>query len=520
MVSRLQTCEYHDFLHVFETSKTKGLPPSRPCDHAIDLVPNAVKKRFPAYNLNAKEEDELKKFLKEHMERGTIRSSKSEMASPLFFVDKKDGTLRPCQDYRYLNSQTIKNAYPLPLISDLMTKLADAKWFTKFDIQWGYNNIRIKEGDQWKAAFKTPTGLYEPMVMFFGLCNSPATFQNFMNDTFQDLINKNKILVYMDDILIHAKDMRTLIKTTRQVLKIASKNMLHFKPSKCVFHTQSVEYLGHIITPGNIQPDPVKLKGIKDWPTPTTIKQVRSFLGFTNYYRRFIPNYSQLSKSLTDMTRKDTTFQWTPIQQQAFDVIKSKFLEEPILALPDPNKEFHLETDASNNAIGAILRQPHQDPKNPAKTVYLPIAYLSRKLTPAQKNYEIYDKELLAIKLALEEYNYLLLGSKFRTTLYTDHKNITYYRTPQRLTPRQMRTWQYISQFNLLLQHKPGKQLQLADALSRRPDHFERNDLEEKPSDITVFPPSLFQEEEPPPSPFSRYRQHYILPKATAINIH
>ncbi|KAI5115592.1 hypothetical protein M0805_001631 [Coniferiporia weirii] len=196
------------------------------------------------------------------------------MASPFFFVGKKDTSLHACQDYQALNEGTIKNAYPLPLISDLMDKLKNAKYFTKLDLHLGYNNIRIKNGNQWKAAFKTPQGLFEPTVMFFGLCNSPATFQAFMNDTFHFTILEDGTLIYMDNILIPAASLTELHQHTCRILDLCAANDLYCKPEKCLFRVQMVKFLRMIITPDNILMDPVKLSGITDWPTPHTVKQL------------------------------------------------------------------------------------------------------------------------------------------------------------------------------------------------------------------------------------------------------
>jgi hypothetical protein len=225
-----------------------------------------------------------KDFVKENLEKGYIRPLTSPQASPLFFVNKKDGSKRPCQDYRYLNEWTIKNAYPLPLIQDLLDGLQGMKYFTKLDIRWGYNNIRIREGDEWKAAFRAPAGLglYEPTVMFFGLCNSPATFQSIMDAIFAEESALGWLKKYMDDILIAATTKEELEERTLRVLEKLEKNDLYLKPEKCEFCKEEIEYLGFIIAEGKIMMDPKKVAGIADWPVPTTLRQLRSFLGFGN----------------------------------------------------------------------------------------------------------------------------------------------------------------------------------------------------------------------------------------------
>ena len=225
--------EYHEYLDVFDEEKADRFPESRIWDHKIEVKEGFQPKSFKTYNLTPEEQIELDKFLKENSEKGYIRPSKSPMASPFFFVKKKDGKLRPCQDYRYLNDWTIKNAYPLPLITELTDKIKDAKYFTKLDVRWGYNNVRIKDGDQWKAAFKTNRGLFEPTVMFFGMCNSPATFQAMMDSIFHDLIEECIVIIYMDDIFIFAKNPQTLEQNTKRVLQRLRENDLFLKPKKC-----------------------------------------------------------------------------------------------------------------------------------------------------------------------------------------------------------------------------------------------------------------------------------------------
>jgi len=350
--------EYHKFLDVFDKKKADRFPEERIWDHKIKLKDRFVPKSFKNYNLTPIEQVELDKFLKENLEKGYIRPSQSPMASPFFFVSKKDaGKLRPCQDYRYLNEWTIKNAYPLPLISEIIDKLKGARYFTKLDVRWGYNNIQIKKGDEWKAAFKTNRGLYEPMVMFFGMCNSPATFQAMMYSIFDDMISDSLIIVYMDNMFIFEKDLSPLITNTRLVLRQLRDNNFYLKPSKCEFHKMKIEYLGKIIEEGRISMDTSKLKGIQDWPIPFTVKQVRGFLGFGNFYRQFIQNFSDIAQPLNELLKKDRKFVWTPECQSSFDEMKKRFTEEPVLAMPNHSGPFQIEMDASKYATEAVLSQ-------------------------------------------------------------------------------------------------------------------------------------------------------------------
>ena len=377
--------ELMDYQNVFDKKEAERFPESRSWDHAIDLKPEFVPKDCKVYPLSPPEQAKMNEFIDENLAKGYIRPSKSPMASPFFFVSKKNGDLRPCQDYRRLNEGTVKNAYPLPLISELLDQLKGAKYFTKLDVRWGYNNVRIKDGDQWKAAFKTSRGLFEPTVMFFGLCNSPATFQNMMDDIFRDMKSEGWIIIYMDDIFVFTKDLQLNIHYTRKVLQRLKDNDLYLKPEKCAFWVPKVEYLGFIIQENQVAMDPVKVNGIRDWPAPTTVKQLRSFLGFGNYYRRFIFGYGDLTRPLNDLLKKDEEFTWTEERQQAFDTLKSKFTEEPVLRMPDSSKPFVLETDASLFASGAVLRQ--QDSNGD----WHPCGYLSKSFNDTERNYDIWD---------------------------------------------------------------------------------------------------------------------------------
>ena len=279
------------------------------------------------------------------------------MASPFFFVNKKDGKLWPCQDYWYLNDWTIKNSYPLPLISEIMDKLKGTKYFTKLDVHWGYNNIWIRKGDEWKAAFKTNKGLFELTIMFFGMCNSPATFQAMMGNIFVTMIKGKLVIVYMDNILIFTGTKEELTQITRMVLEKLWGNNSFLKAKKCKFYKTKIKYLGMIIKEGRISMDPIEPGGIRDWSIPTMVKQVRSFLGFGNFYRKFISHHSNLARPLNDLTKEDKKIEWTIKCQEAFDILKQQFTKEPILLMPDQAKLFQIESDASKVATGAVLTQ-------------------------------------------------------------------------------------------------------------------------------------------------------------------
>ena len=230
------------------------------------------------------EQEQLDKFLEENLSSGHIRPLKSPMASPFFFIKKKDGSLRPVQDYQKLNEMTVKNKYPLSLIHELIDKLKKSSIFTKFNMRWGYNNVRLKEGDEWKVAFHTNRGLFEPLVMFFGLTNSPSTFQMMMNALFKEEIDQGHVVIYMDDILIFTNDMESHQYWVRRVLQKLQDNNLYLKPEKCFFEKGEVDFLGVLVSKNTIKMDLEKLKALLDWPIPKSKREVQQFLGFCNYY--------------------------------------------------------------------------------------------------------------------------------------------------------------------------------------------------------------------------------------------
>src|SRR5215467_11424153 len=361
-----------------------------------------------------------------------------------------------------------------------MDKLQNAKFFTKLDVRLSYNNVRIREGDEWKAAFKTPFGLFEPTVMFFGMTNSPATFQHMMDTIFRPMLDKDEIIVYMDDILIFAEDQPKLVRRTHQVLQTLLDNDLYLKLEKCEFNKQKLEYLGHIITPGRVEMDPTKLDGIRDWPLPRTTRDVRKFIGFTNYYRRFIHHYSDITKPLNSLLSKKTHFSWNDEANQAFERLKAEFLKQPVLITPDQSKPFEIECDASKYASGAVLSQKDN---NGSKH---PICFLSKSFSPTERRYDIHDRELLAIHRALEEWRHYLEGSPHMVLIKSDHQNLTYWNKPQKVNHQQARWFGFLSRFNFKIEHTPGAKIPIADALSRRPDHVPEND--ENDEEITILP--------------------------------
>lgn len=456
--------EYHDWLDVFSKDSFDELPPHSIWDHEINLREDFVPRHTPkVYHFNKPEDQALADFLKENLKSQRIRPSKSEFQSPVFFVKKKDGSLRLVQDYRELNKGCIRDRYPLPLISELINQLKGAKYFTALDIRWGYNNIRIREGDEWKAAFKTGRGSYEPLVMFFGLSNSPATFQRMMNHIFFDLIMEGRIVVYLDDILIFSEDIDSHRRTVQEVLERLRKHHLYLNPKKCKFHRETIEYLGLIISHNQIEMDPKKVEAVRSWPEPTSKKKLQSFLGFINFYRRFIKDFAKHARPLHQLTGK-TEWKWTAECTKAFNYLVKAITSAPILRMPVDTAQFRVEADSSDFATGAVLEQ-EQDGK------WFPIAYLSKTLNETERNYPIHDKELLAIIRALKEWRYLLEGHPQKILIHSDHKNLEYFRSAQNLSRRQARWADYLERFDFDIKHVSGKRQGKSDGLSRRADY-------------------------------------------------
>src|ERR1700748_2984185 len=324
------------------------------------------------------------------------------MASPVFFIKKKDGSLRFVQYYRKLNVMTVKNTYPLPLISDFMSKVSKAKYFTKLDVRWGYNNVRIKEGDEWKAAFRTNRGLFEPLVMFFGLCNSPATFQTMMNELFKELIDQGVVGVYMDDILVFTETLEEHRSVLWHVLEILADNNLFLKPEKCVFEALEVEFVGLVTSEGKMEMDPVKVAGVKEWPVPEQLVEVQSFFGFVDFYGRFVANFAHIAHPPHALARKDTPWSWTSEHQKAFQDLKDRVTSAPILVQPRVDRPYRLETDSSDYATGAVLSQLGEGEK------WHPVGFYSKSLNEVERTYRIHNKQLLSVIRGLQEWRLLL----------------------------------------------------------------------------------------------------------------
>ena len=316
---------YQDFLPIFEKEAADQLPPHRSYDHAIDLVPGPTPKWGPMFNLSEKELGVLREYLDKMLEQGKIQPSKSPAGAGLMFVPKANGKLRLCVDYRKLNNITIRNSYSLPLMDELRDRVQGAKFFTKLDLRDGYYLIRIKEGDEWKTDFQTRYGHFEYKVMPFGLANALATFQNMINDILREYLDQG-VLAYLDDILIYSKNMDDHVTLVKKVLQRLKENQLAVAAHKSIFHASEVEFLGYMVSQEGLRMSERKVESITTWETPKNIKDIQRFLGFANYYRRFIKNFSALCRPLTDSLKKtDKEFEWTELHQHSFDKLKKAF---------------------------------------------------------------------------------------------------------------------------------------------------------------------------------------------------
>ncbi|GKB17382.1 reverse transcriptase domain-containing protein [Tanacetum coccineum] len=359
-----------------------GLPPVRQVEFQIDLIPRAAPVARTPYRLAPSEMQELSNQLQELTDRGFIRPSTSPWGAPVLFVKKKDGFFRMCIDYRELNKLTIKNCYPLPRIDDLFDQLQGSSVYSKINLRLVYHQLRVREEDIPKTAFRTRYGHYEFQVMPFGLTNAPAVFMDLMNRVCKPYLDKF-VIVFIDDILIYSRNKEEHANHLRIILELLRKEKLYAKFSKCDFWIHIVQFLGHLIDSQGLHVDPAKIEAVKNWTSPTTPTEVRQFLGLAGYYRRFIEGFSKIAKPLTKLTQKNKSYIWGEEQESAFQLLKQKLCEAPILALPEGNDNFVVYCDASLQGLGAVLMQREKV-----------IAYASRQLKPHEENYTTHDLEL------------------------------------------------------------------------------------------------------------------------------
>ncbi|GBG79965.1 hypothetical protein CBR_g30227 [Chara braunii] len=429
--------------------------------HAIEIIPGSSIPKGRIYRMSQGELDELRRQLKELIEKGWIQPIVSPYGFPVLFVPKKkEGTLKMCIDYRGLNAITVKNREPLPRIDDLLDRVQGCRYFSKIDLKSGYHQIAIRPEDQHKIAFQTRYGLYEFVVMPFGLRNAPGTFQHAMNRIFHDYLDKF-VVVYLDDILIFSKTVEEHVAHLDKVLSLLRQHKFKINGEKCEFGRTRILYLGHEISAEGLKPDDAKVASIRDWPRPQSVTEMRSFLGMTGYYRTFVKNYSIVAAPLTDLTRLDTPWEWTDECEAAFRHLKHALTHYEVLQLPDPDKPFIVTTDASQYGIGAVLAQ-QEGPK------LRPVEYMSKKMPSQKLAKSTYEKELYAVYKALTHWRHYLVGRFF--ILRTDHQTLKWMRTQPVLSDALKRWIEVIEQYDFDPQYLKGEYNKVADALSRRPD--------------------------------------------------
>jgi hypothetical protein len=473
--------QYAEFAELGSEDDSRVLADHGPQDLAISLLPGATVPHQPLYNLSRTELELLRKYLDEYLARGWIRHSKSPAGAPILFAKKKDGSMRLCVDYRGLNKVTVKNRHPLPLITESLERLASARFYTKLDVKEAYHRVRIQEGDEWKTAFRTRYGSFEYTVMPFGLTNAPAQFQAYIHQVLAGLVDVSCI-VYLDDILIFSSTEEEHVRQVREVLRRLRDAKLYLKLPKCEWHTQRTEYLGYVVSPEGIEIDQDRVKTIQEWPEPRTVREIRVFIGFMNYYRRFIANFSQLALPLTKLTQKgpeaargghaqrreeSQVLVLNKEAKEAFQKLKDSFLNVPILAHFERDRKTRAEVDASGGAIAGILSQ--FVPDQHGKGQWRPVDFFSRKLVAAEYNYDTHDQELLAIVKSLEHWRQYLEGVHFE--LLTDHQNLKWFMETKTLNHRQVRAYIILSGFDFTINHRPGT-TNPADGPSRRPDYM------------------------------------------------
>jgi hypothetical protein len=470
--------ELKDLAYCFSQQSATNLPPHREgVDLAIDFEPGAPMPFKRPYPMGGRELEVIKKHIDDEQGKGKIRPSKSRIASPVMIAHKPGGGLRICVDYRAVNAITIKNRYPIPQIRETLASFGRAKMFTVLDIIAAFNMLRIKEGDEWKTAFTTRYGTYEYLVVPFGLCNAPAAFQGYINKALFDFLDDGAS-AYLDDVVVYAgEERKEHAAYVRRVIQRLHEHGLPIDILKCKFFVKEVKYLGIIIVAGvGIKMDPEKVQAIQEWAIPQNVKDVLAFLGLCNFYRRFIEAFGSIAFPLTAITKGSNKpkserpkFEWTTDCQAAFDALKHAFMTAPVLRHYDPDLPCTVEADSSDTVTGGQLCQPDEN------GVLHPIAFYSKKMIPAECNYEIYDKELMAIVRAFEEWRPELMGTADPVKVVTDHKGLETFMSTKQLNRRQARWAEFLAGFDFTISYRPGSQNGVADALSRRSQDIDSN---------------------------------------------
>ncbi|GJT88401.1 reverse transcriptase domain-containing protein [Tanacetum coccineum] len=444
-----------------------GLSPTRQVKFQIDLVPSAAPVARAPYRLASSELHELSTQLQELYDKGFIRPSSSPWGASVLFVKKKNGSFRMCIDYRELNKLTVKNRYPLPRIDDLFDQLQGLRVYSKIYLRSGYHQLRVREEDIIKTAFRTRYGHYEFQVMPFRLTNAPAVFMDRMNQVYKPYLDKF-VIVFIDDTLIYSKNKKEHEEHLRLILRLLKKEELYAKFSKCEFWLSKVQFLSHVINSEGIHVDPAKIESIKDWASPKTLTEIRQFLGVVGYYRRFIKSFSKIAKPMMKLTQKSMKFDWSEKAESAFQLLKQKLCSAPILALPEGSENFVVYCDASRKGLGAVLMQKEKV-----------IAYASRQLKIHKKNY----LKLEVVVFALKMWRHYLYGKK--CVVFTDHKSLQHILDQKELNMRQRRWLELLSNYDCEIRYHPGKTNVVADcakilnaqAEARKEENYGTKDL-------------------------------------------
>ena len=459
-------------------------------EHRIDIG-DAKPFKISPYKIAPHKLEAVREEIREMLEKGVIVPSKSPFSSPIVMVPKKDGSNRMCIDYRKLNDLTVKDAYPLPRIGQTIDALQGAGVFSSLDLASGYWQIPVAAEDRHKTAFCTPDGgLYECLKMPFGLTNAPPTFQRNMNDIFKEDLYKH-VLIFLDDVLTFSKTPEEHLEHLEKVFIVLRKAGLRLKPKKCNLFRTEVHYLGHVINKEGIQPDPKKLAAVREWEPPTDVTGVRSFVAFCNYYRKFVQNFAEVARPLYLLTSKGLKFTWTEEHDKAFRTLKKRLLEAPILAFPNFELPFIIDTDASDTALGAVLSQVIDG-------IEYPIAFESRVLTKTEVNYATTKREALGVVQAVQWFRPYIYGSK--CIIRTDHASLQWL-FRQNADGMTFRMVQKLQEYDYQIVHRPGDKHCNADGLSRRPNDVpqwlpgEEDALRGPIPEFTEFDSALFEAE-------------------------
>ncbi|ODM22623.1 hypothetical protein SI65_00212 [Aspergillus cristatus] len=474
LIQQLLPKQYQEYADVFSKAASDELPPRRMNDYRIELEEGKTAESAvgysPLYKQTAEELEAARDYIVDNLNKGFIGPSAAPFASPILMARKPGGGLRFCVDYRKVNAITRKDRYPIPLVDELMERISGAKIFTKLDIRQGFHRIRLDERSEDLTTFWTRYGTYKYHVAPFGLTNGLAAFQRFINDTLMDYLDEF-LTAFVDGLLIYSKNTTEHELHVKKVLERLRAAGLQASIKKCEFHVTQTKYLGFILTTDGIEVDPEKTAVICNWAVPTTVRGVQSFLGFCNFYRRFIKNYSRIAKPLNHLTRKNTPFVWADECKEAFEELKKQLTDALILRHYHSDLETKLETDASDGVVAGVLSQKHGD-------LWHPVAYYSKSMSDAECNDEIHDKEMLAIIRALKEWRAELEGLKLRErfNIYTDHRALEYFMTTKKLNARQARWAEFLSRFYFLIRYRPGCENTLAAALSRPSTEVQKKD--------------------------------------------